>query len=122
MPTNSEFDAVYCDGNMSVQRQQSNLGKAGEPHGQVSPYAPETPAVAADNYPNVFNYGYDSQNREFSSDKSATPAQFASDTAASQSNFADLQTYLMNSLDTPGCRVAHDQRKPWTPPHGAEGE
>jgi hypothetical protein len=59
---------------------------------------------------------------QFSEDKSSTPEAMASETDGSQSAFAELQTYLMNSLETPGARVCHPQTKPWTPPAGAEGE
>jgi hypothetical protein len=60
--------------------------------------------------------------RQFSSDKASTPEAMASETDDSQSAFAELQTFLMNNLETPGSRVCHDQTKPYRPPHGAEGE
>jgi hypothetical protein len=61
-------------------------------------------------------------NAQFSSDNSGDPESLAADSMDSQNAFAELQTFLMNNLETPGTRVCHPQSKPWTPPHGAEGE
>jgi hypothetical protein len=107
MPTPNEF---------SNYQFQPNRNTAG---GDASPTAdaPAAPAVPAGEYPNAEGYGYDASNRQFSQDRSNEPQQLASETAANQSDFAELQQYLNNSLDTPGTRVCHDQTKPWTPPH-----
>ena len=59
---------------------------------------------------------------QVSSDKASTPKAMASETDDSQNAFAELQTFLMNNLETPGSRVCHDQTAPYRPPHGAEGE
>jgi hypothetical protein len=59
---------------------------------------------------------------QFSSDKASTPEAMASETDDSQSASASLQKFLNNNLPTAGSRVCNDQRKPWTPPQGAEGE
>jgi len=59
---------------------------------------------------------------QFSSDNSGDPESLAADSSDSQNAFAELQTFLMNNLETPGTRVCHPQSKPWSPPHGAEGE
>jgi len=56
---------------------------------------------------------------QVSSDKASTPDAMAAETDESNNAFAELQTFLMNSLETPGSRVCHDQTKPWKPPHGA---
>ena len=58
------------------------------------------------------------RNTQFSQDKSGEPQDLARETADSQRAFANLQVYLNNSLDVIGGRVAHDQTKPWEPPHG----
>jgi hypothetical protein len=59
---------------------------------------------------------------QVSSDKASTPEAMATETQGSDNAFAELQQFLMNSLPTAGSRVCNDQSKPWTPPHGAEGE
>jgi hypothetical protein len=59
---------------------------------------------------------------QFSEDKASTPEAMAAETDATDNAFAELQTFLMNNLETPGSRVCHDQTKPYRPPHGAEGE
>src|SRR5712692_11341004 len=69
--------------------------------------APAAPTPAPGNYPRQADYGYDPGNREFSSDQSGNPQALAAQTRASMGDFAELQKYLNNSLDTPGCRVAH---------------
>jgi hypothetical protein len=60
--------------------------------------------------------------RQFSSDKASTPEAMDSETSGSLSAFAELQQFLNNNLETPGSRVCNPQSRPWTPPHGAEGE
>jgi hypothetical protein len=120
MPTPNDYTNFQFGNDKSAERQDSNLGTSGD-YGQVA-YAPATPDVPLDSYPNLRGYGYDPSNSAFSSDKSETPEQFASDTAGSQNAFAELQHFLNNNLETPGSRVAHDRTKPWTPPHGADGE
>jgi hypothetical protein len=112
-PTGNEFIDVRLDGSKSVERQNSDMGSAGE-FGQG--VAPEAPAVPEGNYPNVFNYGPDPNNREFSNDKASTPEQMATETGNSQDAFAELQHFLNNSLETPGSRVCHPLDTPWTPP------
>jgi hypothetical protein len=94
-----------------------NLGGAPKSeYGQVNP---------ADTYPNAPSELIPTPGdpeRQFSEDKASTPDAMASETDDSQSSFAELQTFLMNNLETPGSRVCHDQTKPYRPPHGAEGE
>jgi hypothetical protein len=114
MPTGNEYQDVQFGKSNSVERQQSNLGVSGD-YGQVA-NAPETPAVSEGNYPNVFNYGPDPNNREFSNDKASTPEQMATETGNSQNAFAELQHFLNNNLETPGSRVCHPLDTPWTPP------
>jgi hypothetical protein len=86
-------------------------------YGQVNP---------SDTYPNASTDQVPSEGEpkelQVSSDKASTPKAMASETDDSQNAFAELQTFLMNNLETPGSRVCHPQSKPWTPPHGAEGE
>jgi hypothetical protein len=112
-PTGSEFIDVRLDGSKSVERQNSDMGSAGE-FGQG--VAPEAPAVPEGSYPNVFNYGPDPNNRQFSNDRADTPQAMADETAGSQSKFAELQQFLMNNLETPGSRVCHPTEEKWTPP------
>lgn len=69
-----------------------------------------------------FNSPDKSADRQFSSDKADTPEAMAAETRDSQNAFAELQNFLMNNLETPGSRVCHYGDRPWTPPHGAEGE
>jgi hypothetical protein len=66
-------------------------------------------------YPNIRGYGFDADNPAFSSNVDGSPMALADVTADSMSNFADLQWFLMNNLETPGSRVVHDSSKPWTP-------
>jgi hypothetical protein len=117
MPTPWDFVDERMDGgkNKSAERQQSNMGTSGD-YGATS-NAPTTD-VPENIYPNVFNYGHDAGNREFSSDKSATPDAMAAETAGSQNAFAELQHYFNNSPYTPGARVCHELKEVWTPPHG----
>ncbi len=84
--------------------------------------APAAPTPAPGNYPRQADYGYDPGNREFSSKLTGDPQELAKETSASMSAFSELQEYLNNSLDTAGCRVAHDRTTPWQPPAGAEGD
>jgi hypothetical protein len=104
MPTPNEFSRV----NFSDSPKQE--------YGQVNP---------ADTYPNAPSELIptpDRPERQFSEDKASTPETMATETDDSQNAVAELQTFLMNSLETPGSRVCHDQTKPYRPPHGAEGE
>jgi hypothetical protein len=64
----------------------------------------------------------DPKQLQVSSDKASTPDAMATETDDSQNAFAELQTFLMNNLETPGSRVCHDQTKTYRPPQGAEGE
>jgi len=97
-----------------------NTAASGE-FGQAA-NAPAAPTPAPGNYPRQSDYGYDPGNREFSSKLSGNPQELAGETRASMSDFANLQEFLMNNLETPGTRVAHDTKKEWTPPAGAEGD
>ena len=112
MPTPNEFTRFDF---------QPNRNTSG---GDFSPNAdaPVGPAVPTGTYPNQSGYGYDPSNREFSSKLTGDPQELAKETSASMSAFSELQEYLNNSLDTAGCRVAHDRKKPWQPPAGAEGD
>ena len=106
MPTPNEFSRVNFSNS-----------PAPEEYGQVNP---------SDTYSNVSTDQVpsegDPKQLQVSSDKASTPEAMASETDDSQSAFAELQTFLMNNLETPGTRVCHPQNKPWTPPQGAEGE
>jgi hypothetical protein len=105
MPTPNEFSRVTLSGS---PRQE---------YGQVNPsdtyLAAGTDQVPTEGEPKQW---------QVSSDKASTPEAMASETDDSQSAFVELQTFLMNNLETPGTRVCHPQSKPWAPPHGAEGE
>lgn len=90
MPTNSEFQDVRCEGNMSVERQQGNMGKAGEYQAQEWTGAPEAPPVAEGNYPNVFNYGYDPGNSQFSSKMSGDPIELMESTRSDVMRHSDM--------------------------------
>jgi len=116
MPTPWDFVDERMDGgkNKSAERQQSNMGTGGD-YGAIA-FAPTTD-VPLNNYPNVFGYGHDSNNPEFSSDKSPTPDAMASESAGSMNAIADLQHYLLNSPYVMGSRVCHEANDPWSPPH-----
>jgi hypothetical protein len=86
-------------------------------YGQVNP-SDTYPPTSTDQVPSEG----DPKQLQVSSDKASTPDAMASETDDSQSAFAELQTFLMNNLETPGSRVCHDQTKTYRPPHGAEGE
>jgi hypothetical protein len=86
-------------------------------YGQVNP-ADTYPAMPSELVPSEGP----PKHLQVSSDKASTPDAMASETDDSQNAFAELQTFLMNNLETPGSRVCHDQTKPYRPPHGAEGE
>jgi hypothetical protein len=88
-----------------------------EEYGQVNP-SDTYPAMPSELVPSEG----DPKQLQVSSDKASTPDAMASETDDSQNAFAELQTFLMNNLETPGARVCHDQTKPYRPPHGAEGE
>jgi hypothetical protein len=79
-----------CTGSNSTERGEGRLGKAGEPHGQVSPYAPETPDVALGDYPNLRGYGYDPTNSQFSQDKENDPIRLMEQTRAGIDAHANL--------------------------------
>jgi hypothetical protein len=80
MPTNSEYSIVRCDGDMSRERGEGRQGPSGEPHGMASPYAPETPGDPSQTYPDVWRYGYDSENPQFSSKMSGDPVELLEST------------------------------------------
>jgi hypothetical protein len=63
-----------------------------------------------------FNSPNKSADRQFSTD-GKTPDEMDAETRASQDRFAELQNYLNNSLETPGCRVCNYADRPWTSPH-----
>jgi len=68
MPTPWDYQEVKCDGNMATDRDQGNIGKAGEYKQQAWPGAPDTPHAASSEqnvYPNCFRYGYNPSNRQF---------------------------------------------------------
>jgi hypothetical protein len=106
MPTPNEFQRIdFSRGPVSRD--------ASEPEAsQFGPY-PSSDLVSTEGEPKQW---------QVSSDKASTPEAMASETSESQNAFAELQTFLMNNLPTPGSRVCHDQTKPYRPPHGAEGE
>jgi hypothetical protein len=82
---------------MSAERGEGRLGKAGEPHGQVSPYAPATPEVPLGDYPNLRGYGYDPTNSQFSQDKEGDPIRLMESTRTAVNAHADLnQSYGLN--------------------------
>jgi hypothetical protein len=105
MPTPNEFSRVTFSGS---PRQE---------YGQVNP-SDTYPAAGTDQVPTEG----EPKQWQASSDKASTPEAMASETSESQNAFAELQTFLMNNLETPGSRVCHDQTKPYRPSHGAEGE
>jgi hypothetical protein len=86
-------------------------------YGQVNPEQ-TYPAMPSELVPSEG----DPKQLQVSSDVSGDPRDLAKETDASQSAFADLSQFLMCNLETPGCRVAHDQKKAWESPHGAKGE
>jgi hypothetical protein len=81
VPTNSEFSDVRLGKDQSATRQQDNLGAGGEHGYDVHPLA-QPPAVAEDNYPNIFGQGYDPANRMFSQDKENDPRALLEQTRA----------------------------------------
>ena len=92
-------------------------GAATAEYGQVNP-SDTYPSASTDQVPREGT----PKEWQVSTDKASTADTMAAETDDSQSAFASLQQYLNTSLETPGSRVCHDQNKPWTPPHGAEGE
>ena len=105
MPTTNEFNRV----NFSNSPRQE--------YGQVNPEQ-TYPPTSTDQVPTEG----DPKQLQVSSDVSGDPRDQARETDDSQNAFAELQTFLMNNLETPGSRVCHDQTKTYRPPHGAEGE
>jgi hypothetical protein len=104
-PTPNEFSRIdFSRGPVSRD--------ASEPEAAFGPY-PESELVPTEGEPKQL---------QVSSDKVSTPDAMATETDDNQNAFAELQTFLMNNLETPGSRVCHPQSKPWEPPHGAEGE
>jgi hypothetical protein len=83
----------------------------GQAQGQTGGYYPG-PDIVPDNVPS----------KQFSSGDNGDPRALAKASGASQSNFANLQEFLNNNLETMGCRVVNPQTKLYKPPHGAEGE
>jgi len=126
MPTSNDFtrfdfDSKSNDGSYKSQNGENNAGEYGQVNPSLTSDQEPEPASGIQrwvNYPNVYQYGYDANNRQCSSDKADTPEAIASETRESMSNFADLQAHLNNSLDVIGGRVSHDRTKPWEPPHG----
>jgi hypothetical protein len=115
MPTPNEFSRINFGSSQESYRTHSEE-TAGE-SGQVVPSL-VYPATSTDQVPSEG----DPKQLQVSSDKASTPEAMARETDDSQNAFAELQTFLMNNLETPGSRVCHDQTKPYRPPHGAEGE
>jgi hypothetical protein len=118
MPTPNDFSDYQFASDNSAERGEGKQGVSGE-YGQAGPQSPLNGNVTAGTYPNLVGGG---ESLEFSSDKASTPEEMAVETAKPESAFAELQNFLMNNLETPGSRVCHYGNKPWTPPHGAEGE
>ena len=105
MPTPNEFTRIdFSRGLVSRDASEPEASQFGPYPGSELVPTPGDPAL------------------QFSEDKASTPKAMASQTDDSQSAFAELQTFLMNNLETPGSRVCHPQSKPWTPPQGAENE
>ena len=120
MPTGSDFSRVDFSnsGNTADYKDRQSEGRTGE-FTQVRPDS-DIPAGTRENdpaYPNVFPYGYDASNREFSRDKNWEPQAMAEE--ASGSAFADLQRFLNTSPYTAGSRVCHEEKETWTSPHDA---
>jgi hypothetical protein len=90
MPTNSEFEDLRCDGNMSRERGQGKMGVAGEYQGQAWPGAPQGPEVPQDDYPNLRGYGFDADNPQFSSKMSGDPIDLMESTRADVQAHADM--------------------------------
>jgi hypothetical protein len=114
MPTPGDYSRVTFSKQDSTYSQRTDEGITGE----------FGPVVSSDTLPeysdDLVPTRGDPSPLQFTSDKASTPKAMASETSESQN--AELQTFLMNNLETPGTRVCHPQSKPWTPPHGAEGE
>ena len=89
MPTNSEFSDVRFDRSNSAERSQGKRGVSGE-HGYDVHPMDQTPPVTADNYPNVFNYGHDASNSQFSQDKENDPRTLLEQTRAGVDAHADM--------------------------------
>jgi hypothetical protein len=115
MPTPNDYSRINFGGSQESYRTHSE--ETGGESGQVDS-AFVYPPTSTDQVPTEG----DPKQLQVSSDKAGTPKAMASETKNSQNAFAELQTFLMNNLETAGSRVCHPQTKPWTPPAGAEGE
>jgi hypothetical protein len=119
MPTPTDYSAFKFD-----QSNDGSYATHGDAHsGEFTQVRPDSDISAGitvglengEAYPNIRGYGFDADNPFFSSDVDASPMALADETSNSMSNFADLQWFLMNHLETAGSRVVHDSSKPWTP-------
>jgi hypothetical protein len=115
MPTPNEFSRINFGSSQESYRTHSE--EASGESGQVDPSL-TYPPTSTDQVPSEG----DPKQLQVSSDVSGDPRDLARETVDSQNAFAELRTFLMNNLETPGSRVCHDQTKPYRPPHGAEGE
>lgn len=101
MPTPWDYQDVKCDGNMAADRPQGNIGKAGEYQQQAWPGADDTPHQSTTGeqqvYPNLFGYGYDATNPQFTSKLSGDPIELLESTRAQINAHAELmQAYGYN--------------------------
>ncbi len=118
MPTPGDFERVNLSGpsDPGSYKQRQSEAQTGE-FGYDVHTAEELPQFGNDLVPTPAR-----PDLQFSSNKSDTPQAMALETDESQNAFAELQQFLNNNLETAGSRVCNDQRKPYRPRHGAEGE
>lgn len=88
MPTGSDFSRV--DFTKQDQSYASHGDNATGEYGQVVPSS-TLPDPAQDNYPNPFGYGFDANNRQFSSDVDGDPIALCQSTKPGIDAHADMQ-------------------------------
>ena len=89
MPTPNDYSDLRFDKSQSVERQENNLGVSGEYGYDRRPADFETPTPTS-GYPNVFGYGADAGDRQFSQDKEGDPIRLMEQTRASIQAHGDL--------------------------------
>lgn len=92
-PTPWDFVDARCDGDMSTNRKEGMMGKAGEYEQQAFPGAPDPkdpdPVPGAGNvYPNL--YGFDATNTQFSQDKEDDPVRLLESTRQRVRDHSDM--------------------------------
>jgi hypothetical protein len=97
MPTPWDYESVECDGEMSTNRSEGRMGKAGEYQAQEWTGAPASPPVPENSFPNIFNYGHDPGNSQFSSDKENDPIKLLESRRAEVMKHSDMnQAFGLN--------------------------